>query len=175
MNRPTIKDVSKRASVSLKILLRVINNEPSVRDDTRERIRHAIDERNRAPDQAAGSLLGTASHRSGRDVHSARAAHRDLWLERRDGRERARRGEGEWHRRVVRMVDRRIGKWPFSARSWPPLTIRKQATEDIARHAALRPTAELTPSASGVAPVNRGFSPSLGIRDSTVRVGKPTS
>ena len=35
--------------------------------------------------------------------------------------------------------------------------------------------AELKPSASGVAPVNRGFSPSLVIRDSTARVGKPTT
>jgi len=41
VNRPTIKDVAKRANVSLKTVSRVINNETSVRDDTRERIQRA--------------------------------------------------------------------------------------------------------------------------------------
>jgi LacI family transcriptional regulator len=59
---------------------------------------------------------------------------------------------------------------PFSKQSWPALTTAKQATEDIARHAALRLIAELRPSAGAPAPANRGFSPQLVIRDSTARV-----
>lgn len=59
---------------------------------------------------------------------------------------------------------------PFSRQSWPALTTAKQATEDIARHAALRLIAELKPAGSGVIHVNRGFSPQLVIRDSTARV-----
>jgi LacI family transcriptional regulator len=64
---------------------------------------------------------------------------------------------------------------PFSRQSWPALTTAKQATEDIARHAALHLIAELKPSASATLPVNRGFSPQLVIRDSTARVGKPSA
>jgi LacI family transcriptional regulator len=59
---------------------------------------------------------------------------------------------------------------PFSKQSWPALTTAKQATEDIARHAALRLIAELKPHAGSAAPANRGFSPQLVIRDSTARV-----
>ncbi|MFI4968829.1 MAG: LacI family DNA-binding transcriptional regulator [Lysobacterales bacterium] len=64
---------------------------------------------------------------------------------------------------------------PFSKQSWPALTTAKQATEDIARHAALRLIAELKPTAGGTAPVNRGFSPQLVIRDSTARAPKPAT
>ena len=64
---------------------------------------------------------------------------------------------------------------PFSKQSWPALTTAKQATEDIARHAALRLIAELRPSAGGAAPLNRGFSPQLVIRDSTARAPKPAA
>jgi len=63
---------------------------------------------------------------------------------------------------------------PFSRQSWPALTTAKQATEDIARHAALRLIAELKPAGSGVLHVNRGFSPQLVIRDSTARVRTTT-
>ena len=62
---------------------------------------------------------------------------------------------------------------PFSRQSWPALTTAKQATEDIARHAALRLISELKPPGSGVVLTNRGFSPQLVIRDSTARVRKP--
>jgi LacI family transcriptional regulator len=61
---------------------------------------------------------------------------------------------------------------PFSRQSWPALTTAKQATEDIARHAALRLISEMKPSGSGVVHLNRGFSPQLVIRDSTARVPK---
>ena len=61
---------------------------------------------------------------------------------------------------------------PFSKQSWPALTTAKQATEDIARHAALRLIAELKPHSSALT-ANRGFSPQLVIRDSTARVRLP--
>jgi LacI family transcriptional regulator len=64
---------------------------------------------------------------------------------------------------------------PFSKQSWPALTTAKQATEDIARHAALRLIAELKPHGAMVAPSNRGFSPQLVIRDSTARVRLPSN
>jgi LacI family transcriptional regulator len=62
---------------------------------------------------------------------------------------------------------------PFSKQSWPALTTAKQATEDIARHAALRLIAELKPHSAAAVTANRGFSPQLVIRDSTARVRLP--
>ncbi|MHC9084152.1 LacI family DNA-binding transcriptional regulator [Luteimonas sp. RIT-PG2_3] len=58
---------------------------------------------------------------------------------------------------------------PFSRQSWPALTTAKQATEDIARHAArmliagLRQEADLKPDATH----NHGFVPQLVVRGST--------
>lgn len=40
--RPTMLDVAKAAGVSLKTVSRVVNNEPRVNDETRERVNHAI-------------------------------------------------------------------------------------------------------------------------------------
>ncbi len=62
---------------------------------------------------------------------------------------------------------------PFSKQSWPALTTAKQATEEIARHAALRLIAELRPGSAGADALNRGFSPQLVIRDSTARAKIP--
>ena len=63
---------------------------------------------------------------------------------------------------------------PFSRQSWPALTTAKQATEQIARHAAQMLLASLGPdgeSAHGVRmPTARGFSPQLVIRGSTAPV-----
>ena len=39
MARPTIKEVAARAQVSLKTVSRVVNDEPGVHADTRERVR----------------------------------------------------------------------------------------------------------------------------------------
>jgi len=65
VNRPTIKDVARSANVSLKTVSRVINNEPSVREDTRERVQRAIDALNYQPDQAARNLRSATSHSLG--------------------------------------------------------------------------------------------------------------
>ena len=58
---------------------------------------------------------------------------------------------------------------PFSKQSWPALTTARQATEEIARHAARRLIDDLQRAANGeaVATVNEGFSPELVVRGST--------
>ena len=54
--RPTIKDVAKRAKVSLKTVSRVINNEPAVQARTREKVQRAVAELDYRPDLSARSL-----------------------------------------------------------------------------------------------------------------------
>lgn len=55
---------------------------------------------------------------------------------------------------------------PFSKQSWPALTTAKQATEEIARHAARRLLQEIREQ-PGTALPNEGFSPQLVVRGST--------
>jgi LacI family transcriptional regulator len=61
LQRTTIKDVARRAKVSLKTVSRVINNEPAVQDRTRERVQRAIDELDYRPDLSARSLRSAQS------------------------------------------------------------------------------------------------------------------
>lgn len=61
MSKPTIFDVAKLASVSIKTVSRVVNREPNVRKSTKERVERAIAELKYRPDQSARNL---ASHRS---------------------------------------------------------------------------------------------------------------
>jgi len=61
----TIKDVAKRAKVSLKTVSRVVNNEPSVLEATRKRVEHAIAELSYQPDQSARSLRSAKSYTIG--------------------------------------------------------------------------------------------------------------
>lgn len=61
MPRPTIFDVAKVANVSIKTVSRVVNQEPNVRESTRERVEDAIAVLKYRPDQSARNL---ASHRS---------------------------------------------------------------------------------------------------------------
>ena len=58
---------------------------------------------------------------------------------------------------------------PFSKQSWPALTTARQATEEIARHAAQRLIGDLQREANGepVSSTNEGFSPELVVRGST--------
>ncbi|MBS7456222.1 LacI family DNA-binding transcriptional regulator [Coralloluteibacterium stylophorae] len=59
---------------------------------------------------------------------------------------------------------------PFSRQSWPPLTTAKQATEEIARHAARLLIGRLREDAyadASVAIHNKGFVPQLVVRGST--------
>ena len=61
MARATIFDVAELAGVSIKTVSRVVNNEPNVRQSTRERVDKAIAKLKYRPDQSARNL---ASHRS---------------------------------------------------------------------------------------------------------------
>lgn len=62
MSRATIKDVARVAAVSLKTVSRVINNEPKVKESTREKVRAAIEELNYQPDMSARNLRGNKSY-----------------------------------------------------------------------------------------------------------------
>ena len=61
MARATIFDVAERAGVSIKTVSRVANNEPNVRESTRERVQQAIADLSYKPDHSARNL---ARHRS---------------------------------------------------------------------------------------------------------------
>lgn len=61
MAKTTIFDVAKSAGVSIKTVSRVVNNEPNVRQSTRDRVNKAIEKLKYRPDQSARNL---ASHRS---------------------------------------------------------------------------------------------------------------
>ena len=65
MRTPTIKDVAKRAKVSLKTVSRVINHEPSVLEATRKRVEVAVAELDYHPDQSARSLRSAKSYALG--------------------------------------------------------------------------------------------------------------
>jgi LacI family transcriptional regulator len=61
MPKATIDDVAKLAGVSIKTVSRVVNREPNVREQTRDKVERAIEQLNYRPNQAARSL---ASHHS---------------------------------------------------------------------------------------------------------------
>jgi LacI family transcriptional regulator len=65
MNNATIKDVARRAEVSAKTVSRVINDEPTVRAVTRERVLRAIDELQYRPDLSARSLRSAKAYALG--------------------------------------------------------------------------------------------------------------
>jgi len=65
VQKPTIKDVAKRASVSLKTVSRVINDEPAVRERTRAKVLKAIAELGYKPDLSARSLRGARAYAVG--------------------------------------------------------------------------------------------------------------
>ncbi len=62
MSTPTIDDVARTAGVSIKTVSRVVNNEPNVRESTRERVQRVIDELNYRPDKSARSLKSGRSY-----------------------------------------------------------------------------------------------------------------
>ena len=62
MSRATIFDVAELAGVSIKTVSRVVNQEPNVRDSTRERVEKAVEELNYRPDQSARNLASKRSH-----------------------------------------------------------------------------------------------------------------
>ncbi len=60
--KATINDVAKLAAVSIKTVSRVMNNEPSVRQTTRDKVLAAVKELNYQPNLAARNLAGTKSY-----------------------------------------------------------------------------------------------------------------
>jgi len=65
LSKATIKDVAREAGVSLKTVSRVINNEPTVRPETREKVQEVINELGYQPDMAARNLRGATSYAIG--------------------------------------------------------------------------------------------------------------
>lgn len=61
----TMKDVAKRAGVSLKTVSRVINREPSVQSGTRERVLQAVEDLGYRPDLSARSLRSSRAYAIG--------------------------------------------------------------------------------------------------------------
>ena len=59
----TIKDVAKLAGVSMKTVSRVSNDEPNVRQVTRERVQQVIDEMGYQPDERARHLASLRGQR----------------------------------------------------------------------------------------------------------------
>lgn len=53
---PTVYDVARRADVSVATVSRVVNNHPSIQDETRLRVRIAIEELGFAPNPSARSM-----------------------------------------------------------------------------------------------------------------------
>lgn len=63
--KATINDVAKQAGVSIKTVSRVMNNEPSVRQPTREKVMAAVEALNYKPNLAARNLAGTKAYSIG--------------------------------------------------------------------------------------------------------------
>ena len=63
--KATINDVAKQAGVSIKTVSRVMNNEPSVRQPTREKVMAAVEALNYQPNLAARNLAGTKAYSIG--------------------------------------------------------------------------------------------------------------
>ncbi|SET87730.1 LacI family DNA-binding transcriptional regulator [Thalassotalea agarivorans] len=62
MSKATINEVAKEAGVSIKTVSRVMNNEPSVRTATREKVLAAVAKLHYQPNLAARNLAGTKSY-----------------------------------------------------------------------------------------------------------------
>jgi len=60
--KATINDVAKQAGVSIKTVSRVMNNEPSVRQPTRDKVMAVVSELQYQPNLAARNLAGTKSY-----------------------------------------------------------------------------------------------------------------
>jgi len=60
--RMSIQDVAKAAGVSMKTVSRVLNHEPNVTDDTREKVEQAVRALNYRPHPSARSLAGNRSY-----------------------------------------------------------------------------------------------------------------
>jgi LacI family transcriptional regulator len=62
MHKATINDVAEHAGVSIKTVSRVVNNEPNVREVTRDKVNAAIAKLKYRPNQSARNLASLQSH-----------------------------------------------------------------------------------------------------------------
>lgn len=62
---PNIRDVARLAGVSHQTVSRVLNNHPSIRDSTRDRVLAVMDEVNYRPNRAARALVTSRSRTIG--------------------------------------------------------------------------------------------------------------
>jgi len=62
MRKATINDVAEYAGVSIKTVSRVVNNEPNVRETTREKVTAAIAKLKYRPNLSARNLASLQSH-----------------------------------------------------------------------------------------------------------------
>lgn len=69
--RPSMRDVATLAGVSHQTVSRVLNGHPSIKPETRERVRQVIDSMNYRPNRAARALATSRSQRIGVLVDSA--------------------------------------------------------------------------------------------------------
>lgn len=60
--RTRIEDVAEAAGVSIKTVSRVLNHEPNVREDTRERVQQAVERLQYRPNHSARSLAGQRAY-----------------------------------------------------------------------------------------------------------------
>ena len=60
--RSRIEDVATAAGVSMKTVSRVLNNEPNVREETRNRVMQAVEKLQYKPNLSARSLAGQRSY-----------------------------------------------------------------------------------------------------------------
>lgn len=72
---PKMKDVAELAGVSIKTVSRVLNNEPHVQDQLRDRVRAAVKKLNYVPSRSARSLRGSKSYTINLICHSVRSAY----------------------------------------------------------------------------------------------------
>jgi LacI family transcriptional regulator len=77
--RPTIRDVARRAGVSIATVSRALNEKGDIRPETRARVREAADELGYAADPAARALVTHQTNAVG-VVVGDNAGHRDLSL-----------------------------------------------------------------------------------------------
>lgn len=71
----TINEVAERAGVSIKTVSRVMNNEPNVRDETREKVKLAVSALKYKPNLLARSLAGAKSYLIGLLYDNPNAAY----------------------------------------------------------------------------------------------------
>ena len=72
-NAPKMKDVAKLAGVSIKTVSRVLNNEPHVKEELRDKVKSAVDELGYVPSANARSLRSNRGYTIHFIIHNNRS------------------------------------------------------------------------------------------------------